>query len=417
MQDRDLYARILGLTDPWRVVDVKLDVGGGEVRVRVEAKADAQFGCPECGNPSAGYDTRERSWRHLDTCQFKTILTAPVPRVRCDAHGVRQVNVPWAEPNSGFTALLEAVVIDWLRSLATIKAVAEQLRLSWDEVDGIMQRAVARGLGRRKPEALRRLGIDETAFQRRHEYVTVVTNHDGSRVVHVADDRTRDSVDAFLAAQRPEHLASIESVTMDMWKPYIASVRQHVPDADSKIAFDKFHVVKHLVDAVDKVRRAEHRELLANGDGALTGARFVFLTNIDRLSPVQVNTLDVLRRMSLRTVRAWGLKEAAANIWRYIRRSIAESAWREWTTAAMRSRLEPLKRVARMIRTHLRGIVNGMALRATNAVAESVNARIQKIKAAACGFRNRGRFRNAIMFHLGGLDLYPAGGSATHTSS
>jgi transposase len=256
MQDRDLYARILGLTHPWHVVDVQLDTGGGEIRVKVEAKANAQFACPECGKQSAGYDTRERSWRHLDTCQFKTILTAPVPRVSCSEHGVLQIRVPWAEPGSGFTALMEAVVIDWLRSLATIRAVAKQMRLSWDEVDGIQQRAVARGLARRKPQALRRIGIDETAFQRRHEYVTVITNHDRSRVVHVADDRKREGVDAFFAAQPPEHLASIEAVTLDMWKPYIASVREHIPDADGKLAFDKFHVVKHLVDAVDKVRRA-----------------------------------------------------------------------------------------------------------------------------------------------------------------
>lgn len=417
MQDRDLYARILGLTDPWRVVDVQLDTRGGEVRVKVEATASTQFACPECGKPCPRHDKRERSWRHLDTCQFKTILTAPVPRVRCVEHGVLQVNVPWAEPGSGFTALMEAFVIDWLRSLATIQAVAKQMQLSWDEVDGIQQRAVARGLARRKPEALRRLGIDETSFQRRHEYVTVVTSHDGARVLHVADDRRRDGVDAFFAAQRPEHLATIESVTLDMWKPYIASVRDHVPDADRKLAFDKFHVVKHLVDAVDKVRRAEHRDLLQDGDASLTGARFVFLTNANRLSTTQVNALDVLRRMSLKTVRAWGLKEAASNIWRYVRRSLAESAWIEWTGAAMRSRLEPIKRVARMIREHLSGIVNGMALRATNAVAESVNARIQKIKAAACGFRNRDRFRNAILFHLGGLDLYPAHASVTHTTS
>jgi len=166
VQDRDLYARILGLTDPWRVVDVQLDMGGGEVRVKVEAMADAQFACPECGKMCPRHDKRERSWRHLDTCQFKTILTAPVPRVSCGEHGVLQVKVPWAEPGSGFTSLMEAVVIDWLRSLASIKAVAKQLRLSWSEVDGIQQRAVARGLARRKPEALRRLGIDETSFQR-----------------------------------------------------------------------------------------------------------------------------------------------------------------------------------------------------------------------------------------------------------
>ena len=145
---------------------------------------------------------------------------------------MRQSSVLWAELGSGFTALMEAVVIDWLRSLATINAVAEPMRRSWAEVDRIQQRAVARGLARRKPEALRRLGIDETAFQRRHEYVTVLTNHDGKTVVHVADKRQRDGADAFFAAQRPEDLASIESVTMGMWKSCITSVRQHVPDAD-----------------------------------------------------------------------------------------------------------------------------------------------------------------------------------------
>lgn len=229
MQDRDLYARILGLVEPWEVRDVKLDVKGGEVRVMVAAKRSATFACPDCGKTCPGYDTRQRSWRHLDTCQFRTILVADVARVSCAEHGVKQVHVPWAESGSGFTALMEAVVIDLLRSLATIKAVAQQLRLSRDEVDGIQQRAVKRGLARRKPEALRRLGIDETAFQRRHEYVTVVTSHDGARVLHVADDRRRDGVDAFFAAQRPEHLETIESVTLDMWKPYIASVRDHVP--------------------------------------------------------------------------------------------------------------------------------------------------------------------------------------------
>jgi transposase len=104
MQDRDLYARILGLVDPWQVRDVKLDIAGGEVRVTVAAKSGAQLACPECGRACPGYDVRERSWRHLDTCQFRTILVADVARVNCGEHGVKQVHVPWAEPGSGFTA-------------------------------------------------------------------------------------------------------------------------------------------------------------------------------------------------------------------------------------------------------------------------------------------------------------------------
>jgi transposase len=417
VQDRDLYARILGLVAPWEVRDVKLDMKAGEVRVTVAAKLHASFACPECGKACPGYDTRERSWRHLDTCQFKTILVADVARVNCSEHGVKQVRVPWAEPGSGFTALMEAVVIDWLRSLASIKAVAEQLRLSWDEVDGIMGRAVARGLARRKRVRVCRLGVDETSFQRRHEYVTIVTDIDGGRVLYVADDRKRESLAAFFRALTPSQVDAIEVVAMDMWGAFIKVVRDHVPDADRKIAFDKFHVAQHLGDAVDRVRRAEHRALLGEGNDVLKGSRYLWLTNPDNFEPEQAGALEALHQMNLKTGRAWSLKETAMCIWRYVRRGHGERAWRAWISKAMRSCLEPVKKVARMIRDHLWGIVNAMALGTTNAASESVNSKVQRIKRAACGFRSRQRFRNAIMFHLGGLGLYPAGVSATHTSS
>lgn len=417
MQDRDLYARILGLVDPWQVSDVRLDVKAEEVRVTVASKATAAFVCPECGKMCPGYDSRQRSWRHLDTCQFKTILIADVPRVNCQEHGVRQVRVPWAEPGSGFTSLMEAVVISWILSLASIKTVAHQLRLTWDEVDGIMNRAVTRGLLRRKRVKVRRIGVDETSFQRRHEYVTIVTDIVNSRVLHVADDRKRDCLDAFFRGLTAAQLEAIECIAMDMWGPYIASALEHLPDADKKIAFDKFHVASHLGEAVDRVRRAEHRALLAGGDDSLKSTRYVWLTNPDNMEPEMAGTLEALHEMNLKTGRAWTLKETAMCIWLYVSRSLAESEWKAWIARAMRSRLEPIKAVARMIRKHLWGIVNAMTLRTTNAASESINAKVQRIKRAACGFRNRQRFRNAILFHLGGLDLYPANATATHTTS
>jgi transposase len=417
MQDRDLYARILGLVDPWEVRDVKLDVAGGEVRVTVTAKSGASLACPECGKACPGYDTRQRSWRHLDTCQFKTILVADVARVNCLAHGVKQVHVPWAEPGSAFTALMEAVVIDWLRTLASIKAVAKQLRLSWDQVDGIMARAVARGLLRRKRVKVCRLGVDETSFQRRHEYVTIVTDLDGGVVLHVADDRKRESLDAFLRSLTASQLAAIEVVAMDMWGPYISSASEHVPDADRKIAFDKYHVASHLGEAVDRVRRREHKALLELGDDSLKGSRYLWLTNPDNLDAAGTGALNVLHQMNLKTSRAWALKETAMCLWRFVQRGRATSEWRAWIAKAMRSRLEPVKKVARMVRKYLWGIVNAMALRTTNAGSESVNSTVQRVKRSACGFRNRERFRNAILFHLGGLNLYPAHASVTHTSS
>jgi transposase len=417
MQDRDLYARILGLVDPWQVHDVQLDIKGEEVRVTVAAKLTATFTCPECGKACPGYDTRPRSWRHLDTCQLKTILIADVPRVNCPDHGVLQVKVPWAEPNSGFTALMEALVINWLLSLASIKTVSGQLRLSWDQVDGIMNRAVARGLLRRKRIEVKRIGVDETSFQKRHEYVTIVTDLDATRVLHVADGRNRESLDAFFRGLDPEQLAAIEAVAMDMCRAFIASVSEHVPDAERKIGFDKFHVASHLGDAVNSVRREEHKALLAHGDDSLKGTRFIWLANPDNMDAAASGTLDALHQMNLKTGKAWAFKETAMCIWRFAQRSRAKAEWKAWIAKAVRSRLEPIKKVARMIRDHLWGIVNAMALKITNAASESINSKVQRIKRAACGFRNRDRFRNAILFHLGALDLYPANASATHTKA
>jgi transposase len=395
MQDRELYARILGLVAPWQVKDVRLDLKVGEVCVDVAPNPTARLECPECGKTCPRYDTRSRRWRHLDTCQYKTILVADVPRVECAEHGVHQVNVPWAEPGSAFTALMEAIVINWLQALPSLKAVAAQLRLSWARVDGIMQRAVARGLLRRKRVKVARIGVDETAFQRRHEYVTIIMDLDGDRVLHVTDDRKRKSLDEFFRSLSPAQLEAIECVVMDMWGPYIASVLEHLPDAEKKLAFDKFHVAKHLGDAVDKVRRTEHRALLAEGDHSLTGTKYVWLTNPDNMRPAHVFALEELHKMNLKTGRAWTLKETAMCIWRYVRRSEGIAAWHTWIAKAMRSRLEPVKHVARMIRDHLWGVINAMALKVTNAASESVNSKVQRIKNAACGFRNRDRFKRS----------------------
>jgi len=410
MRDKDLYARILGVSAPWRVVDVELELGAGEVLVYVKHSGEAA--CPCCGRPCRRYDGRERRWRHLDTCQYRTILIADVPRVNCEEHGVRQIAVPWAEPGSGFTALFECLVIDWLKE-ASIAAVSRLLGVSWDEVDGIMGRAVQRGLLRRGGvEAAPRTGVDETSFAKRHEYVTVVTDLDTSEVLHVSDDRRTESLADYFGALSSEALSKIEVVSMDMWPAYIKATRRFVPDA--KIAFDRFHVAQHLGDAVDQVRRREQKELRARGDNRLTGTRYLWLENPLAMSAERwEGEFASLRGGALRTARAWAIKETAAGLWAYRRRGWAERGWERWLSWASRCRLGPIQKAAAMIRKHLWGILNAVVHQATNAGSESINAKIQRIKRLACGFRNRTRFRNAIYFHLGGLDLYPA----THTTS
>lgn len=406
MRDTDLYQRILGIQPPWAISGVELDTPSKEVRVRVE-NLDAELPCPACGLLCSRYDSRLRRWRHLDTCQFQTILVAEVPRVSCPDHGVRQVQVPWGETGSRFTALFEALVIDWLKE-CSISGVARLLGLSWAEVDGIMARAVQRGLARRNQQLPSRLGVDETSFQRRHQYVTVLTDQDRGTVVHVDDGRERSILDNFFAQFPEPQRQAVASVAMDMWDAYIVAVEDHIPDAERKIAFDKFHIAKHLGEAVDKVRRQEHKALLAQGVETLKGSKYLWLTNPDALDADRWAAFQPLRTATLKTARAWALKEVAMSLWRYRSRAWARKGWLRWYSWAIRSRLEPVRKVARMVKRHLEGILNAVTLGVTNAHAEGINATIQRIKFTARGFRNRERFRNAIYFHLGGLDLYPA---------
>ena len=407
IDSRTLYATLLGLKAPWEITDVELKQPPGEVHIRVALPEGTLWVCPQCGAATPIHDHQERHWRHLDTCQFPTFVHARVPRLNCPMHGIKQLPVPWAESGSRFTAMFEALAIDWLKC-ASLKAVGQQLRISWAEADGIMQRAVRRGLERRTLEAPRHAGVDETSFQKRHEYVTVVSDLERGVVVHVADDRGREALDGFWTRLREEQRAQVEAVAMDMWEPYIQSTLAHLPGAESKIVFDKFHVAQHLGDAVDRVRKQELRSGLATGDAILKGTKYRWLENPRGRSWSAARAFNLLRTLAPRVGRAWALREAAMALWSLAYLGAADRNFAAWYRWARRSRLEPMRKVAAMIKRHWANIRTYFTHRITNAGAEALNAKIQAAKRRACGFRNRARFRTAIYFHCGGLDLYPA---------
>jgi transposase len=409
MHDKELYATILGVIPPWVVRQVDVRAKKEEVEVFIEHDGASGLCCPECGKAAKVHDFRRRSWRHLDTCQYRTTLTAEVPRVRCPEHGVLQIRVPWAEERSRFTAMLESLAIDWLGE-ASIAAVSRRMGLSWDELDGIRERAVQRGLARREVQGIRQIGVDETSFQRRHEYVTVVNDLQSGKVLYVGDGRGQGALEAFYESLSPEQLAAIEAVAMDMWKPYIRATKTHLTGWETKVCFDRFHVAKYLGNAVNDVRRAEHRELRQIGDDRLARTRFLWLMGPDKLTQLDEHRrarFDELKASTLRVARAWAIKETARGLWLYVRRGWARRAWERWLTWACRSRLKPMQKAAQVIKNHLWGILNAVIQKVTNATSESLNAKIQWVKKNACGFRNRERFRHAILFHCGGLDLYP----------
>jgi transposase len=408
MQDHQLYQRILGIEGPWQVERVDLQLKEGEVHVYLAHEDNREWACAECGVLCPLYDHQpERQWRHLDTCQYRTILHAEPPRSQCPEHGVRVVKLSWAEASSRFTALFEGLAIEWLKH-ASQKAVGEQLRLSWDEIHGIMERAVERGLARRQAEEIPYLGVDEKAFRKGHKYLTLVNDLTRSRVLYVAEDREQSSLDGFWPTITAEQQASIEAVALDMWDPYVASVRGHLPKAEEKMVFDKFHIAKHLGEAVDRVRRREHKVLKAEGDERLKGTKYDWLRNPASMEGEQKREFAELRKSELKTARAWALKETAMDLYDYVYEKPARRHFHWWYNWAVRSRLQPMKEVAAMLKRRFENIITYLRHRITNAASESLNAKIQWIKYTARGFRNKQNFINAIYFHCGSLDLAPS---------
>lgn len=407
MQDHQLYQQILGIVSPWHVERVELRLEEGEVHVYLAHADRHEWKCPECGNVCPLHDHQpERVWRHLDTCQYQTLLHAHVPRTFCVEHGVRLVRVAWAEPQSRFTALFERLTIDWLAA-ASQTAVAARLGLSWDEVHGIMQRAVARGLKRRKAEKAPYLGVDEKAFRKGHRYATIVSDLERGHVLYVAEERKQASLDGFWATLTAEQLNCVQGIAIDMCEAYEQSIRRHVPDADKKIVYDKFHIAKHLGEAVDRVRRQENKQLRLQGDDRLVGTKYQWLRNPDNMTDDQWREFGDLRRSNLKTARAWALKEQAMVLWDYRYEVPARKHFDWWYRWATHSRLKPMIDKAKMLKSRLANVLTYLTHPITNATSESINSKIQWVKYTARGFRNFNNFATAIYFHCGGLDLAP----------
>lgn len=409
MYDTELYAKLLDIQSPWRVARVDLKMAELQVDVHLEHDEKVSWPCPHCSRPLSCRDhVDERTWRHLDSCQFKTLLHARIPRVDCPEHGVVQVLVPWAGPHARFTLLMERFCIDVLKAAENITAASSILRLSWDEVHAIMDRAVARGQ-RRKPATLpKRLGVDEKAFRKGHRYMTIVCDAERGVVEYVAEERTAASLAAYYQRFTPRQCETIEAVAMDMWEPYVAATQNHVPLGESVIVHDRFHIMQHMNQAVDRVRRRECRELKRHGNPLLNGTKYWWLYAEENLPERHRAAFARVKQEELRVAKAWAIKEALRKLWQQPHETAAYGFFTEWYRWARASGLTDVKRVADMIRQRIHRVVRFCSQRLTNAVAEGLNSKIMTIKRRACGYRNVDHFKTAIFFYCGGLDLYPA---------
>ena len=400
------YGLLLGVESPWKVAEVKLELDKKRVEIVLERTIAEAVRCPECGSACAMKDyLPERTWRHLDVMQFETVLRARVPRAQCPEHGVKTVLVPWAGPGSRFTLLFERFAIEVILASRSLVQAKDLLGLHWDTLQLIIDRAVERGLARRELEQLRYLGLDEKNFRRGQSYISLLTDLEGRRVLEVMEGRDQAAAEMLLATLDQQQLAQVEAVAVDMAGYYVAAAEAAVPQA--AIVHDKFHIAKHLGEAVDKVRRLENKELLAQDDQTLKGSRQLWLFNPQNMSAEQRTSFAKLKDLNLKVSRAWAIKELFSELWNYSYQASARQFFKKWFSWASRSRLQPMIKVARMLKAHLDNILTYLRYPITNAVTEGLNSKIQAIKANARGFRSFANYRTRILFFCGKLSLYP----------
>lgn len=430
-----MLSEMIGITSPWSISQSKFDMKKKTLEIHVECAS--KYWVDDDGNRLTIHGYEERRWRHLNMFEFTTWITARIPRLKVASPKVndddeQQVDdsndgaaretaaetgpksktmlmpVPWAEPYVRFTRNLELFIIEVLRACKTVKEAAGLLHLSWDEVDGVMQRAVKRGLMRRIEEPIEYLCIDEKSFGKGHSYATIVADSGRKRVLEVGDGRTTEKASQTIVSCTSEkQRKGVKAISMDMSPSFIATAHGLLPNAD--IVFDHFHVSKLLNEAVDKIRKETHKQNMLRGDDSLKGTKYDWLMNPDSMDESRLAKFLKAFEANAVVGKAWTEKENFASFWECQNREEAGTFFETWYRRVKRRKgLAPMKKVAETLKKHLYGLLAYMDHRISNGYAEGLNSLISILKTAARGFRNKERFRTCVLFHHGKLDMLPA---------
>ena len=396
-----LFEAALGISSPWYVAGADFNAQARTLTIRVDFAKGTRFAMPGIGGDHPVHDTVAKRYRHLNFFQHECFLEVRVPRVTLPDGSVRQIEPPWTGKLSGFTLLFEALVLMLCQQM-TFAAAARLVGESRHRVAALCERYVELALAQADFSAVRELAIDETSRARGHDYITLAADAVERRVLAVAEGRSAETVAALAGelASRGCAPEQVTSVSIDMSPAFIKGCADHLPNA--RITFDKFHVVWHASTAVDKMRRIEQRS-----DRSLKGMRWSLLKDRSRLSPDAAADLDALiaRMTTLRTARAWSYKEQLREILERKQINVVRAMLQHWCTCVMRSKVEPMKEVALMIRKHLEGIVAWAQTRQTNGFLEALNGLFQAAKRRARGFTRLSTIRTVIFLIAGKLDF------------
>lgn len=397
-----LFEAALGIQAPWAVSSVNFDQSAKVLTVDIDFTPGSRFAVPGHDGLHPVHDTVVKRYRHLNFFQHECVLQVRTPRAKLPDGSVRLVEPEFAGKLSGFTLLFEALIL-MLAQQMPFSAVARIVGESVHRVMAVCKRYVELALAVADFSQLKSLAIDETSRARGHDYITLAADAVERRVLFVTEGRDSKTIER-LAAELDAHGCppqQIESVvSIDMSPAFIKGCTEQLPNA--RITFDKFHVVWHANAAVDKMRRIEQRT-----DKSLKGMRWKLLKDRSRLNTRDSADLDALitRMTTVRTARAWVYKEQLREILERKQVNVVRDMLQYWCTCVMRSKVEPMKDVAAMVRRHIEGIVAWAQTRQTNGFLEALNGLFQAAKRRARGFTRLSTIRTVIFLIAGKLDF------------
>ena len=360
--------------------------------------------CPQCGRRGKIVRTmKPRRWRDVRLCG-RTVWLYYCPReIRCPTHGRRVEDPPWAEPGARVTYRLEYLLLRCCQVMPQ-SAAAQMLGMAPSTLSDILHRVIDRVRQPHKIRGLKTIGIDEISYAKGHKYATLVYDLERSCVVWVGRGKARETIDRFFNhALSLYQKAKVKWACCDMSEAFIGAIQQHCPNA--QLVLDRFHVVKALNEAIDEVRKEQWREASAEDRNTLKGLRWLLFRHSSNRSRQDADTLKALEKANRRIYRAWRLKDEFEQFWNYRVPWAAKRFLKSWTTAALRSRLEPLKKFVRTVRKHADGILAFVETHLTNAVSEGINRIVRIIKNRASGFRTLDAFSDMIFLCVGDVDI------------
>lgn len=404
----EFISEVIGIVEPWSVSSVTLVEGEEVVNVKLEYDREKRPNPPhcECGGECGYYDMVRKTWRHTDLCEYICNIEGDVPRVRCKSCGkVFRVSAPWASDSiSRYTHRFEMQLIRLAKEMP-ISAVSREMRVDDSTVWTILDRYVQRRMESHNLEHVHTYYVDEKAMRKGHDYLSTFLDQD-HRVIFVGEGNSSDVIHDFMRYLEAHggSVDNIRHVSMDMSGGFKKGNAECFPDA--KVTFDRFHVVRHMTDAVNEVRRREYSNLLRAQEEerkALKGQRFLLLRNHKDLGDSERDSIKDLMSMFPDLGRTYIQKESLRATWGMEHKYDARDFLTRWIKESIDTGIKELIRVANTIERHMDGILNWYESRISNGVMEGFNSVLQAIKGRARGYRSFERYRTMIYLRSSGI--------------